>query len=184
MIQSYNSRIKEIIKSITPHDLLEKSHIQEALDWIDSGACLCRTAKPDTPPKHLVSYSIPVDLKKKKLLLVDHRKALLWVPPGGHVDLDEHPKQTASRELQEELEITLPLLMQDPIFFTITQTVGITASHIDVSFWYVFVADSSDTYSYDPREFVQIRWFSFDALPVDRIDPHLIRFCQKLASFL
>ena len=39
------------------------------------------------------------------VLLVNHINAGLWLPPGGHVEPDEHPAQTASREALEELGI-------------------------------------------------------------------------------
>ena len=46
--------------------------------------------KPATPPKHLVSYVVPTDPETGDILLVDHRNAQLWIPPGGHVDPGEH----------------------------------------------------------------------------------------------
>ncbi|MEU4312510.1 NUDIX domain-containing protein [Nocardia sp. NPDC024068] len=36
-------------------------------------------------------------------------KAGLWLPPGGHVEPDEHPARTACREVAEELGITVDL---------------------------------------------------------------------------
>jgi 8-oxo-dGTP pyrophosphatase MutT (NUDIX family) len=38
-----------------------------------------------------------------RILLVDHVNAGLWLPPGGHVEVDEDPGLTARREIQEEL---------------------------------------------------------------------------------
>jgi ADP-ribose pyrophosphatase YjhB (NUDIX family) len=37
------------------------------------------------------------------MLLVDHQNAGLWLPPGGHVEIAEHPRATVARELREEL---------------------------------------------------------------------------------
>lgn len=44
-----------------------------------------------------------------KVLLVHHRKLLLWLPPGGHIELHEDPDQAVHREVMEEtgLEICL-----------------------------------------------------------------------------
>jgi 8-oxo-dGTP diphosphatase len=70
------------------------------------------------------------------------------------------------------------------LFLTVTETVGITAGHVDVSLLYVFLADSSDKYSYDQTEFNKIWWFRFNELPLDRTDPHLERFCSKLFQLL
>ncbi|MEC7838607.1 MAG: NUDIX hydrolase [Chlamydiota bacterium] len=180
---SYHQTIENLIKTIEPYDAIEKSHQKDALNWIKTGAPLCRIAKPDTPPKHLVSYFILLDTKKRQLLLVDHKKALLWLPPGGHVEPEEHPTAAAFRELEEELNIKLSLLKEDPLFITVTKTVGKTAGHTDVTLWYVFSADSSVSYTYDQSEFETIKWYSLDDLPMTRTDPNLSRFCNKLRQF-
>lgn len=172
--------IRNLVSNISPLDELEKTHIQDVLDWIDLGVELCRLEKPATPPKHLVSYFALYDSEAKKILLVDHKKSGLWLPAGGHVDPGEHPKETANRELKEELNIELPLLFEQPIFLTSTETVGLTAGHIDVSFWYVFKADSNQELKFDEREFKAIKWFALNNLPTERVEPHLQRFVRKL----
>src|SRR5215469_5662675 len=75
------------------------------LDWMTSGQQLFRTAKPATPPKHLVVYFVPVDPVNRCLLLGDHRKSGLWLPPGGHVEDGEDPRAAVRREAGEELGI-------------------------------------------------------------------------------
>ena len=37
-------------------------------------------------------------------------------------------------------------------------------------------------YSCDLEEFSEIKWFRLDELPLDRADPHLARFCEKLSQ--
>lgn len=104
----------------------------------------------------------------------------LFLPAGGHVEPDEHPTKTAHRELKEELGVDLSLLNPDPLFVTVTKTAGTTVGHTDVSLWYVFGADCRDTYMYDEREFNDIRWFSLSDLPLEKSDPHMSRFRDKL----
>lgn len=181
--ESYHQLIEEIVRAILPFDEIEAGHQKEILSWIKSGVPLCRTRKPATPPKHLVSYFTLYDSEANQILLVDHKKALLWLPPGGHVEPNEHPNDAARRELIEELQVDLPLLVNEPIFLTAAETVGVTAGHVDVSLWYVFKADSSRQYAYDREEFYKIRWFPLDDIPLDRTDPHLARFCDKLSKF-
>lgn len=172
--------IDDLVGNISPYDSLEKEHIENALRWIRSGAELYRRVKPATPPKHLVSYCTIVDPEKQSVLLVDHHKSGLWLPAGGHVDPDEHPQKTAFRELEEELGVLLPLLLETPAFITVTETVGPTAGHTDVTLWYVFVADPNVKFTYDQTEFKKVEWFSMDRLPLERTDPNLSRFCRKL----
>lgn len=43
--------------------------------------------------------------ERKKVLLMDHKKAELWLPPGGHVEPGENPRETVRREAKEKLGI-------------------------------------------------------------------------------
>ena len=98
--------IFDLVNSISPHDEIEKSHIQSITQWIASDSEIFRISKPDNPRKHLVSYFTLLDVEEDKILLVNHRKAGLWLPAGGHVELEEHPATTVTREIEEELGIT------------------------------------------------------------------------------
>jgi 8-oxo-dGTP pyrophosphatase MutT (NUDIX family) len=172
--------IGEIERSNQPFDALEHAHLAATISWVESGAPLCRVAKPDTPPQHLVSYFVLVEPATNRVLLVDHKKAGLWLPSGGHVEPDEHPDATVRRELWEELRLPARFLFPRPLFLTVTQTVGITAGHTDVSFWYVLHGNSRQALQYDQQEFRQIAWFPLDGLPLERTDPHMERFAAKL----
>lgn len=178
------STLAALIRTIQPLDALEQEHIQTTLAWIASGASLFRVAKPATPPQHLVSYFVLVDPTQGKLLLVDHKIAGLWLPGGGHVEPDEHPQATVLREADEELSIHAEFLWDEPLFLTVTETVGATAGHTDVSLWYVLQGDSTQPLHFDKNEFHAVRWFAFDALPFERTDPHLARFMVKLYAHL
>ena len=177
-------RIAEIITSVEPLDELERAHRDSTLEWIRSGAPIFRTAKPDVPPKHLVSYFALVDQQRGKLLLVDHKLASLWLPTGGHVEPDEDPKATVSRELAEELNLVAEFVRDVPLFITVTRTVGADGGHTDVSLWYLLRGDSMRTIEFDRGEFHGVRWFSFDEIPFERSDPHLRRFVEKMRSSL
>ena len=172
--------ISVLVRSIEPFDDLERQQIDSTVGWIDSAAPIFRIKKPDVPKKHLVSYFLIFDEEKRKVLLVDHKKAKLWLPSGGHVDPDERPKDTVIRECMEELNIEADFWREDPLFITVTETVGLTAGHTDVSLWYVLRGDSEQSYVYDPGEFNTIEWFSFEDIPYDRADPNMKRFIQKL----
>lgn len=177
---SARDRVLECVNSITPFDALEDQQILETIGWIQEGAPLFRIEKPAIPERHLVSYFVLFDEEAQKILLVDHIKAGLWLPSGGHVEVDEDPRQTVVRECQEELGDEADFFQDDPLFLTITKTVGMTAGHTDVSLWYVLRGDHRKSYAYDACEFKEIRWFDFDQIPLDKADPHLSRFLEKL----
>lgn len=176
------SAIHQIVSSMSPLDALEKDHIKFVLDWIESGSEIFRIEKPATPETHLVSYFVIVSPEMDRVLLVDHKKAELWLPAGGHVDPGEDPKETVRREAREELGIDAEFLFDEPILLTVTKTVGNVAKHRDVSLWYVLKGDPDQTLDYDPGEFHQIRWFAIDKIPFEKSDPHMKRCIQKMLS--
>lgn len=105
MTSVIREEILTTIASIVPFDYAEREHLNFVKNWIASGAEIFRSAKPDKPNIHLVSYFIVVDPQTNELLLVDHKKAELWLPPGEHVELNEYPRKTVKREIKEELGI-------------------------------------------------------------------------------
>ena len=181
---SIREYIHHIISAIIPYDYVEQKHIHDTCLWIESGAPIFRVQKPDVPNKHLVSYFVLFDEVHQKILLVDHKKALLWLPSGGHVEIDEDPKTTVERECLEELGVQADFWLTDPFFITSTLTVGLTPRHTDVSLWYVLKGDSHATYQFDEEEFNDIRWFHLDEVPHSKSDPHMERFIQKLKGRL
>lgn len=175
-----NTEIYDIIAAIKPYDYLENQHIIDTLSWVKSGASIFRIQKPDVPSKHLVAYFVLWDERARKILLVDHKQAGLWLPTGGHVEIDENPKETVRRECREELNCLAEFYFEDPIFLTSTVTVGLTAGHTDVSLWYVLKGDHTQPYEFDYNEFNDIRWFGLDEIPYGHSDPHMKRFINKL----
>lgn len=184
MNQDIRLHIEEIVANIPPCDDLEREHIQDTLSWIQSGAPLFRSQKPDIPSKHLVSYFILFDDNAHKVLLVDHKKAKLWLPSGGHVEPDEPPLETVKRECVEELAIPAVFWCHGPIFLTSTVTVGLTAGHTDVSLWYVLKGGHEEKYQFDREEFTTLQWFPFEKIPYEKSDPHMRRFINKLGGYL
>ncbi len=176
------NKITQLLKSITALDALEEQHLQSTMHWVLSEEEIFRIEKPDTPNKHLVSYFAPIDLKEGKILLVHHRKANLWIPAGGHVEINEHPTDTVSRELKEELFIEADFLMPEPLFLTVTPTSASGRVHIDVSLWYILRGDASLQLSFDEREFYSIKWFKYDEIPYSSSEPHMKRFITKLKN--
>ncbi len=179
--------IRRIVSGMKPLDEVESKHINDTLAWIDSGEEIFRLEKPAIPPKHLVSYFVVIDPTKQVLMLVDHIKAELWLPSGGHVEKDEDPKETVRREILEELNFEADFVFKDPIFITQTVTVGKTAGHTDVSLWYVVAADSEKEIVFDTSEFNGYKWFPFQEVletPIEKFDPHMHRFTKKLLGNL
>lgn len=174
--------VHDLVSQFSPVDELGAEHRASALAWLASSDDVFRRFKPASPPQHLVSYVVPV-AADGRILLVDHVNAGLWLPPGGHVEVDEDPALTARREIQEELGLGDAGLSRSPIFLTITRTVGQDHGHTDVSLWYVLACTGDEKLRPDAGEFHAVRWWTRDELAAadpGRFDPHLFRLLAAL----
>lgn len=181
--------IQDDVSNIIACDETEREHQLDVTAWLQSGENPFRLRKPDIPPKHLVSYFVLVDPEHRSILLVDHIKAQLWLPSGGHVEFNELPRDAVAREAKEEFGIRAVFLRNNskPFFITVTQTVGLTPGHTDVSLWYLLRGSMHDIPQYDRSEFTDVEWYTIDeVLETDPVifDPHLQRFVEKLNLYL
>jgi 8-oxo-dGTP diphosphatase len=188
-MSNFADLVGQVVGAVEPLDDLEADDQAACLAWIASGAPLCRTQKPATPPQHLVAYAVAVDPVRREVLLVDHRQAELWLPTGGHVEPGEHPAAAARRELREELAIDAdPLAGADvPVLVTLTTAAGRTARHVDVSLWYAFHVDTDAQLRPDPGEFASVRWWPFTtaaSAATERIGPNIGRFLAKASQLI
>lgn len=182
--ESIEDTIYNLVAAISPLDHLEQKHIKDTLAWIQSATTIFRIKKPDVPDKHLACYFCLLDQKAKKILLVNHINSGLWLPPGGHVDINEHPRETVRRECMEELHISASFLVEDPVFITQTNTVGKTSGHVDVNLWYVLEGSSNSSFDLETDEFNSTRWFSISEITDLKTDAYMDRFLGKMQSYI
>jgi 8-oxo-dGTP pyrophosphatase MutT (NUDIX family) len=177
--------VRALAAGIVPADGREAADRDATLRWIDSGAPLFRIAKPATPDRHLCAYSGLVDDTRGTVLLVDHVKAGLWLPPGGHVDDGEDPRDTALREAEEELGVDArfhPRFGAEPVLLSVSRTRG-ADSHTDVTFWFVLDGREDMPVVVDAREARQVRWFPLsEPAPPGRADPRMDAFRRKVSA--
>ena len=182
------SVIADLVARVQPHDPQERLDRQAMLKWVQSDSPLFRRHAPADPPCHLAVYFALLDEHERSVMLVDHIKAQCWLLPGGHVDEDEDPRLTVTREAAEELGIEPRFSSRfgnDPFFLSRTWTRG-QHSHIDMTLWFVVDARSTDPMTTDPREFRSVRWHGLtevDWTSTD-YDPQMHRFVAKLRSAL
>ena len=174
--------VAELVAGIVPGDPQEAADVRTVLSWLDSTDDVFRRVKPAVPDRHLVSYVVPTD-PSGRMLLGEHLNAGLWLAPGGHVEVDEHPAVTAEREAAEELGIDPPGRLSDrPVFLSSTVTVGVDSGHTDVSLWFPIALRSDEQLHIDRTEFRSVRWWSPEeiyAAPPAAFDPALGRFIAK-----
>lgn len=167
-----------------------KTTWDRARSWAASGADLYRGGAADVPPTHLVVYFAPLTPNRQQILLVAHRKAGLWLPPGGHVEPGEEPWATVTREAAEELHLAAtpsPITGPAPVFVTVTRTRGHPPT--DVTLWFCLDVSPGQITSYDAGEFTGVRWWPLaelrqhlDTPASGYFEPHLARFLNKLTA--
>lgn len=82
---------------------------------------LCKTLK--CQPGDIIKYSdenvverqycasaYTIDFKNKKVLLMYNKKLNKWLQPGGHIEYDELPTETAIRETKEETGVNIKIV--------------------------------------------------------------------------
>ncbi|HUC01570.1 MAG TPA: NUDIX domain-containing protein [Candidatus Paceibacterota bacterium] len=109
-------------------------------------------------------------VNKGRVLLRKHDKYHVWLPPGGHIELDEDPPQAAIREVKEEVNLDIELVPAAPLKqFDDAKTVltprfidrhRINETHEHVDFIY-FATSKSDVIKQGNREISDdIRWLT------------------------
>jgi 8-oxo-dGTP pyrophosphatase MutT (NUDIX family) len=64
--------------------------------------------------KHFTATAYIID--QGKVLLLMHPKLKKWLPPGGHVELNETPPECAKREALEETGLEIELIQQENLW--------------------------------------------------------------------
>lgn len=156
--------------------------------FLDQLAARPDATRRDGPPAHLTASAVVLDPSGTRTLLVLHRKAGLWVQPGGHLEPgDATVAGAALREASEEsglapsaLRLALdgrPLDLSRHAF-----AFGACAEHLDVTF--LLVADpAAPTTASEESE--RVAWWRLDDLPdgvVADLPPRLRAAADLLAD--
>ena len=139
--------------------------------------------------RHFTATAFVIDSKKRTLLLW-HKRLQRWMPPGGHVDADELPEETAKRECKEEtgLDVKIKGEVQQNIFEnnphegqTLIKPFALLLENIPASternepehqhMDFVYVAlplDERQTLTLQKEEGTKLQWFT--AADIERLD--------------
>ncbi len=123
-----------------------------------------------------------VIVHEDKVLLLLHHKLNLWLPPSGHIELDETPLQGLFRELEEETglkqaNLTLVLPYNDNLKLTRDEGRNLTeplpfdidihpvgdAGHRHIDFAYILMSNTPE-FTLEEGGATEMRWFSADEL--------------------
>ena len=120
--------------------------------------------------RHFCASIFIVDPKTKKILLVKHKKFNKWVQPGGHMEENETPEETALREAYEETGLRIDLVGEHfPRESDFIKPLGVQKNTNDkgdlhIDFIYVGIPREEHHEKFDKDESYAIKWFSRDEL--------------------
>lgn len=116
--------------------------------------------KPQDPESHFCVLFIPYAISSRKVYIVDHIKAGIWSPPGGHIDAGESPLDAVKREFNEELGFKLSDEKINLFEANVTKCIptGICRKHYDL--FYIVYMRNQEVFKFEEREFNSAGWFS------------------------
>jgi len=128
---------------------------------------------------HTVSCFI-VKRNPRTVLFHKHKVLGIWLQPGGHIELDEHPWSTVSHELEEETGYNLSqleVLQVAPVIPGLTETIhptpisfrshefpGAKSTHYHTDAAFGFVANDDPKGEPGEGESTVLHWFTADEL--------------------
>ena len=62
--------------------------------------------------RHFTATAFIIDAHSHTLL-INHKRLGRWMPPGGHIDEDETPEETAKRECKEETGLDVAIIGEE-----------------------------------------------------------------------
>lgn len=122
----------------------------------------------------LIDFTVSVFIvHDNKVLLIHHKKLNMWLPIGGHVELDEDPEQTLFREVKEECGLEIEVISTKPTVespgtkFLYTPSFldihNLPGNHKHVALTY-FAKSKSDRFVHNKEEHNDIQWFAKEDL--------------------
>lgn len=170
-------KIKKQILSIQKKDKKRKD-LDLFVDFLENGKDI---SNKDNYDGHLCGSSWIIDKKRNKTLLIKHPKLNKWMQPGGHIESNETPYETAIREMEEEANIkesdiknTKEILIDAGIHEFKHSS---KPEHVHYDLRYCFDVDSNKV-KIKSENNVEIKWFDFKDVPSIDEDGTLTRMVE------
>ncbi len=139
----------------------------------------------------LYDYTITVFIVSKtgQVLLVNHPRYGMWIPMGGHIELDEDPEQALYREIAEETGLDVMIMAHKPNISSKGTKFILTPSYVDVhdanpphkhiSFTYFAIAKDDTFVKSD--EHTDMKWFAEKELkdPAYKLSESVIFYAEQ-----
>ena len=140
--------------------------------------------------KHFCASAFVIDPLTKKVLLVHHKKFNKWNQPGGHIEDNEKPEETAIREVYEETGLKADTLRKEPFMISILPVEShfknnqFVSSHLHFDIIYLMEVDDSLFFKKSDDECLDIKWISFHDIEKEKfcyfIKPIVMKMIDKM----
>lgn len=171
---------KEIIK-LRKSPFVDQKILQKFLDRINDNLGLTRE---ENSTSHFCSFFLPINIPTRSVYLGNHIKARGWIPPGGHIQLNESPVDTVKREFFEELKVKIndkQIKLFNLSIIHMDNPRHKCKTHYD--FWYLVYLPKID-FDYDQKEFYETGWFSIEEAYNKILYPEYKLVIAKLSNSL
>ena len=144
-----------------------------------------RLTRGENNRSHFCVYFLPFNPETREIFIGHHKKANLWLSPGGHIEEGEFILDTLVREFGEELGVEIsPDSLDTPFILTVTEIDNppqVCREHYDI--WYL-VPTNGDGFSVDYREYHETRWVTLEEARELITDPNHVLALRLLEERL
>jgi 8-oxo-dGTP pyrophosphatase MutT (NUDIX family) len=178
MSERLKENLTEIINNTSVNDEIDKEFIRRINENF--------LTREENPLSHFAVFFIAIDSSVKEVYLGHHKKADLWLCHGGHIEKDEIPPETLTRETGEEWGIIIKNIGH-PMLVNITEIDNrrqLCKRHFNI--WYFLQVDKnafSPDHDLELTEFYEARWVDLTEarqLVTDRCVLEAIDFIERV----
>jgi len=133
---------------------------------------------------------------KDEILMIHHKKLNVWLPPGGHIEQNELPKEAVLREIYEETGINAEILLKNKKlnlsdkhckelecpFIMLLEDIEGDGSHNHIDMVYLCIALNEDLILQE-SEVNGIGWFNIEQIEKLKTFENVIQSIKKAIEY-
>lgn len=174
-------KLQEHLLTIITPNITDDFDYQRFINRVKKGDLL----REANPASHCCAMFVVYDPIQKKVFAVNHRKANMWLFPGGHIEENELPKDNVVREIKEELGLDIALAhIHGPFGMQIIDIENPKVAckeHYDA---FYALKKPDQEMIVDMRECSEFGWFTISEALDKFEDPYYKRSVEKFVKYM